>query len=398
MSRGLAAFGRGRNPMHWPPCRSASTAASEPPRCRRENLRPRGNFLVWRQKVNLICARKIRRQDNHAASGQVLTVRPRAGRGSDTDNNVRPEERDVYNTWTRPGRSHRHATAPRTSAQGHAWHHGSLPAPVPPLLCGLRVVAEAGESSPPTNGSVSSTASSRTASSRSMSKVATGIALHPLVEALRDAVGDASGDGSGGEAALAALVSTAGIGDAASLAVLAGTIGIGSGQADMAPPVRRRLLMQSLQAWLLGQGGDSPLRLVVEDLHWSDPSLLKPAARPHRPPAAAEGDAAGHLPQRLHPVVAGPPQHAQALARAALPLGGGASARCPARRSEFRGAGGATPCAVRRRPLVHRGIPPSPAPGPPSPARSSSFFHGAPRHARRCEAPRPMRGRALPAS
>ena len=108
-----------------------------------------------------------------------------------------------------------------------------------------------------------------------MSKVATGIALHPLVEALRDAVGDASGDGSGGEAALAALVSTAGIGDAASLAVLAGTIGIGSGQADMAPPVRRRLLMQSLQAWLLGQGGDSPLLLVVEDLHWSDPSLLE---------------------------------------------------------------------------------------------------------------------------
>ena len=83
--------------MHWPPCRSASTAASEPPRCRARTSRPRVNFL--RGEVNSICARE------NPPARQPRSVGPGpdgrgAGRGSDTDNNVRPRSE----TYTIRGR------------------------------------------------------------------------------------------------------------------------------------------------------------------------------------------------------------------------------------------------------------------------------------------------------
>ena len=145
--------------------------------------------------------------------------------------------------------------------------------------------------------------------------------------------------------------------------------------------------MQSLQAWLLGQGGDSPLLLVVEDLHWSDPSSSSCCATSSTScrsgrrccwsPTAATSSCRG----RTAPARSGSRSRRLTARRRSI-----CSMPCPGR-SEFRGAGG-DPCAVRRRPLVHRGIHPRLLQAR-HPQHAPAALHGAPRHARRCEAPRP---------
>jgi class 3 adenylate cyclase/tetratricopeptide (TPR) repeat protein len=47
---------------------------------------------------------------------------------------------------------------------------------------------------------------------------------------------------------------------------------IGDLTADWSPARRRQRLLESLVAWVLGRGQDSPVVLAVEDIHWMDPS------------------------------------------------------------------------------------------------------------------------------
>jgi class 3 adenylate cyclase/tetratricopeptide (TPR) repeat protein len=52
-------------------------------------------------------------------------------------------------------------------------------------------------------------------------------------------------------------------------------IGLSSRELDLTPQVRRRRTMEALSRWFLGLAVDRPLVLVVEDLHWLDPTTME---------------------------------------------------------------------------------------------------------------------------
>jgi class 3 adenylate cyclase/tetratricopeptide (TPR) repeat protein len=100
--------------------------------------------------------------------------------------------------------------------------------------------------------------------------------LFPVLEELREAVAAIhEATGASTEQILADIVGSPGPGDEPAQLVLSEALGFGVAQLDLAPAVRRRLLMQALQAWLIGSVSDKPLLILAEDLHWSDPSLLE---------------------------------------------------------------------------------------------------------------------------
>jgi class 3 adenylate cyclase/tetratricopeptide (TPR) repeat protein len=108
--------------------------------------------------------------------------------------------------------------------------------------------------------------------------LAAGTAFHPAIEALREAlaitVEEAGGAITTAEA-LADLVEAIGLGGGPTLAELGPALALGPGPTDLAPSARRHVLLNALQAWLLYRAENQPLLILVEDLHWSDPSLLE---------------------------------------------------------------------------------------------------------------------------
>jgi tetratricopeptide (TPR) repeat protein len=106
---------------------------------------------------------------------------------------------------------------------------------------------------------------------------AAGIAFYPAIDALRRTLAATveKGEEVVSEQALAELVDRVGLGRGSTLAVLAHALGLVPDSTDLAPAARRRILLHALQAWLLYHASDRPLLILVEDLHWSDPSLLE---------------------------------------------------------------------------------------------------------------------------
>jgi len=107
---------------------------------------------------------------------------------------------------------------------------------------------------------------------------ASGTAFYPALAALRDELATAvehAGSKLGMREALAARFAAIGNGNDDTVAVIAEALGLGTAPTDLAPAVRRHLLLHGLQAWLLHPIDDDPLLIVAEDLHWSDPSLLE---------------------------------------------------------------------------------------------------------------------------
>jgi class 3 adenylate cyclase len=108
---------------------------------------------------------------------------------------------------------------------------------------------------------------------------AASTALHPVLELLRASLpsGDAAARSGDVTPTLSEFLRPLGldIGDAER--VLAGALGFATGDADgqdNAVP-RRQALMRILRAWLLHGSSDRPAVIVVEDLHWCDPSLAE---------------------------------------------------------------------------------------------------------------------------
>ena len=106
----------------------------------------------------------------------------------------------------------------------------------------------------------------------------TATALHAAVEALRRTLQSAVEISHGSLTLLQALGNLAlqaGLGNGTVLEVLAEAVGIGAGPDGLEPVVRRRLLLEAMQIWLLHQSDPGPLLILVEDLHWSDPTLIE---------------------------------------------------------------------------------------------------------------------------
>jgi class 3 adenylate cyclase/tetratricopeptide (TPR) repeat protein len=101
--------------------------------------------------------------------------------------------------------------------------------------------------------------------------------LYPAIEALRrslDAAVESSYRQLTVQQALGNLVEEIGLSATPTLHLLAEVLGLGLSATDLTPTVRRRLLLQAMQAWLLRNTDKRPLLILAEDLHWSDPTLL----------------------------------------------------------------------------------------------------------------------------
>jgi class 3 adenylate cyclase/tetratricopeptide (TPR) repeat protein len=102
-------------------------------------------------------------------------------------------------------------------------------------------------------------------------------AFHPAILALRERLETSveTGEADTIEQSLRHLLDQMGLTEEPTLALLLHTLGVGPDVADLAPAARRRILLQAFRTWLLHFPGDSPLLILVEDLHWADPSLLE---------------------------------------------------------------------------------------------------------------------------
>jgi len=108
--------------------------------------------------------------------------------------------------------------------------------------------------------------------------LAAGTALYPVIEALREETAATVRAANGALTpmdALADLVDKIGLKREHALPLLAGALALGPSPTDLAPAAGRRLLLQALRLWLLHRSDGQPLLILVEDLHWSDPSLLE---------------------------------------------------------------------------------------------------------------------------
>jgi len=102
-------------------------------------------------------------------------------------------------------------------------------------------------------------------------------ALYPLLRPLERAV---PSDGTPAErrARLEAELERCGLARAGIAALLAELLAIPSGEApsgEESAQRRKRRTLDALQAWLVAQGDGRPLLVVVEDVHWIDPSTLE---------------------------------------------------------------------------------------------------------------------------
>jgi len=102
-------------------------------------------------------------------------------------------------------------------------------------------------------------------------------AFHPAIDTLREVL-EASverEEATTVEQALRDLVDQMGLVEGPAFALLLHTLGLGPDLVDLAPAARRRILFQTFRAWLLHFPATVPLLILVEDLHWSDPSFLE---------------------------------------------------------------------------------------------------------------------------
>jgi class 3 adenylate cyclase len=102
-------------------------------------------------------------------------------------------------------------------------------------------------------------------------------AFHAAIEAFRGWVAGPAGQGPGGEEAyFHRLAAAAGMPPAEAVSVLEEALGRRPAPEARLPGERRRMLIALLQAWLLGVPmPDTATLIMVEDLHWSDPSLIE---------------------------------------------------------------------------------------------------------------------------
>jgi class 3 adenylate cyclase/tetratricopeptide (TPR) repeat protein len=108
---------------------------------------------------------------------------------------------------------------------------------------------------------------------------AAGTAFYPIVEALREELRSAVEQRQSEvtmNQVLADLVEMIGLGGASGgFALLANALGLSSEPSGLEPSSQRALLLKAFQAWLLHRASELPLLIIVEDLHWSDPSSIE---------------------------------------------------------------------------------------------------------------------------
>jgi predicted ATPase len=107
-----------------------------------------------------------------------------------------------------------------------------------------------------------------------------GSALHPLIELLEQGLGLADVDSA--EEKLGRLESALERADfelAQAVPLLASLLSLRLPERyaplEISPQLQRQKTLEALLAWLLGLGEKQPLVLLVEDLHWADPSTLE---------------------------------------------------------------------------------------------------------------------------
>ena len=103
--------------------------------------------------------------------------------------------------------------------------------------------------------------------------------FYPVTEMLRHAL-FAGGDGSSDAIAqLAGALSHAGLDTAAAVPLLAPLLNLDLPSeyppSPLPPEQQRRRLLATLVEWVLGSAHTQPLVIVIEDLHWADPSTLE---------------------------------------------------------------------------------------------------------------------------
>ena len=110
------------------------------------------------------------------------------------------------------------------------------------------------------------------------SPYAQGSAFHPLIELMERGLGFQPVDAP--EARLARLeagIRAAGLAEPEAVALVAALLLPASSRPPlpMTPELQRRRTLEVLVGWVLALGEQQPLLLVVEDLHWCDPSTLE---------------------------------------------------------------------------------------------------------------------------
>ena len=102
-------------------------------------------------------------------------------------------------------------------------------------------------------------------------------ALHPMIDLIERAVLRESGDAPAERsAALSRALEAVGLGDETTFALLASLLGVaGANEASLqglAPDQRKRRTLDALIAWFGADAQQTPLVILVEDLHWIDAS------------------------------------------------------------------------------------------------------------------------------
>jgi class 3 adenylate cyclase/tetratricopeptide (TPR) repeat protein len=104
-------------------------------------------------------------------------------------------------------------------------------------------------------------------------------AFRPVIELLEDGLGFQPEDGAGARTAkLERALERDGLASPEAVALMAELLSLpapDSQVAAMSPELRRRRTIELLAAWLMALAEPQPLVLLVEDLHWCDPSSLE---------------------------------------------------------------------------------------------------------------------------
>ena len=144
-------------------------------------------------------------------------------------------------------------------------------------------------------------------------------AFHPIVELMYQGLALEPGDSPDRKRShLRRAVEVAGLDPEETVPVLAGLLSLPDDPSvtPMAPEIQRRKTIDALVAWTLATGARQPLVLLVEDLHWSDPSSLEVFGRMiERIPGSRILAVGTHRPEFVAPWTAKPRVTVMSLAR-----------------------------------------------------------------------------------